>query len=82
MAEAVKKNAPASESPKSSWGGSRIRSDDGSDRSMSSKEHIRDQLEDDIAAFMKSGGQVEMIAVNVTADPPKKPVSSYGSRPI
>ncbi|MBL4866520.1 MAG: hypothetical protein JKY67_09100 [Pseudomonadales bacterium] len=82
MAEEVIKSSPANESPKSSWGATRIRSDDGSDRSISSKENIRQQLDDDILAFMAEGGQVELIAANVTADPPKKPVSSYGSRPI
>ncbi|MBL4794725.1 MAG: hypothetical protein JKY24_04295 [Pseudomonadales bacterium] len=90
MAEAMKsspanspaKSSPANESPQSKWGGTRIRSDDGSDRSVSSKDHIRMQLEADIASFMQTGGQVEIIAANVTADPPKKPTSNYGSRPI
>ena len=71
-----------SESPRSKWGGTRIRTDDGSDRSVSSKENIRQQLQDDIEAFLASGGQVDRIAANVTADPPRKPVSNYGSRPI
>jgi len=58
------------------------RTEDGSDLSISSKQNIREQLEADIQAFLSSGGNVQHIQPNVTADPPKKPVSNYGSRPI
>ena len=58
------------------------RVEDGSELSVSSKEHIRNQLEADIQAFLANGGDVQHIDPNVTADPPKKPVSNYGSRPI
>ena len=81
MAEEAKKDSP-SESPKSKWGGTRIKNDNGSDRSISSKEHNRQQLQDDISSFISKGGQVNTVAANVTADPPKEPISKYGNRPL
>ncbi len=56
--------------------------DDGSDRSVSSREHIRSQLSADIEAFLSKGGSIQTVDPNITADPPRKPSSSYGSRPI
>ena len=56
--------------------------DDGSDRSVSSRAHVRNQLEDDIEAFLAKGGAIQRVDPHITADPPKKPSSSYGSRPI
>jgi hypothetical protein len=32
--------------------------------------------------FLARGGQVQEVEPNVVADPPKKPDSKYGSRPI
>ncbi len=51
-------------------------------RSLTSRERIRTQLEDDIEAFLSRGGAISEIDAHVTADPPQKPVSNYGSRPI
>jgi len=51
-------------------------------RSLSSRERIREQLEDDIEAFIARGGAIETVDPHVTGDPPQKPVSNYGSRPI
>ncbi len=56
--------------------------DDGSDRSISSKQTIRRQLQEDIELFLKKGGSVQRVGTHITADPPKKPSSNYGSRPI
>lgn len=56
--------------------------EDGSELSISSKERIRRQLEEDMQSFLAKGGEVQHVDPNVTADPPKKPVSNYGSRPI
>lgn len=58
------------------------RNEDGSELSLSSKENIRRQLEEDMKVFLAAGGNVQHVDPNVTADPPKKPVSNYGSRPI
>lgn len=56
--------------------------DDGRDRTISSKEAARRQLEEDMAKFLGHGGNIKSIEPNVRADPPRKPESNYGSRPI
>ncbi|MDX1694369.1 MAG: hypothetical protein R3208_11450 [Ketobacteraceae bacterium] len=56
--------------------------DDGRDRTLSSKEAERRQLEEAMASFLSSGGTIKAIEPNVRADPPRKPESNYGSRPI
>lgn len=56
--------------------------DDGRDRSISSKDAARRQLEEDMAKFLGQGGAIQNVDANVRADPPKKPQSNYGSRPI
>ena len=57
-------------------------SDDGSDRSVTSKESSRKNLDSDVRKFLSKGGAVTQIDPRVTADPPKRPVSNYVSRPI
>ena len=52
------------------------------DFSIASRQKIRDELEDQIAAFLARGGKIAEVAPNVTADPPKKPTPDYGGRPI
>lgn len=42
----------------------------------------RADLAADVEAFLARGGQIQQIDDNVMADPPRKPQSSYGSRPI
>lgn len=49
---------------------------------VSSKEALRRQLEEEMERFLSKGGKVQEIAPDVTADPPQKPVSNYGSKPI
>lgn len=56
--------------------------DDGLDRTVASKEAARRQLEEDMKRFLTSGGQINVVGSNVRADPPRKPESNYGSRPI
>ena len=56
--------------------------DDAVTRTVAAKASTRSQLEDDIQQFLRQGGQVTEVDSSVTADPPKKPVSNYGSRPI
>lgn len=46
------------------------------------KKAERDELSQQIEAFLNSGGRINVIEPNVLADPPKKPVSNYGSQPI
>ena len=56
--------------------------DDAVTRTVAAKAGTRTQLEDDIQSFLSQGGQVVEVDSSITADPPKKPVSNYGSRPI
>lgn len=49
---------------------------------IQSRQGLRQQLEEDVEAFLEAGGRIEEIDMHVTADPPTKPVSRYGGRPI
>lgn len=51
-------------------------------RSVASRAKLRSKMNDDVEAFLKKGGKIQEIEPNVMADPPRKPVSNYGSRPI
>lgn len=62
--------------------GESLKDDGGTERSISSRERLRGQLSCDVEAFLSGGGSISHIDPHVTADPPKKPDSNYGSRPI
>jgi len=49
---------------------------------LEAKQKERETLDKAIAEFLARGGKVQEIGSNVLADPPKKPESKYGSRPI
>ncbi|PKM28915.1 MAG: hypothetical protein CVV07_13045 [Gammaproteobacteria bacterium HGW-Gammaproteobacteria-11] len=50
--------------------------------SVEAKAREREMLERQIAEFLAKGGKVVAVDDNVVGDPPKKPDSKYGSRPI
>ncbi|UVE17673.1 hypothetical protein NVV93_19265 [Pseudomonas sp. LS44] len=50
--------------------------------SIEAKQKERDALERAMQEFLARGGKVQEVEPNVVADPPKKPDSKYGSRPI
>ena len=50
--------------------------------SVEAKQKERDALAKAMEEFLARGGAVQEIEPNVVADPPKKPDSKYGSRPI
>lgn len=52
------------------------------DFSIAARQRIRDELDDQIAAFLAQGGKILEVPPNVTSDPPKKPSPDYGGRPI
>lgn len=52
------------------------------DFSIASRQKIRAELEEQMAAFLARGGKIDEVKPNVTADPPKKPAPDYGGRPI
>jgi len=49
---------------------------------VSSKEAARRQLEEEMERFLAAGGKIRQIPADESADPPKRPTSSYGSKPI
>ncbi|MBT8139616.1 MAG: hypothetical protein KJP25_07595 [Gammaproteobacteria bacterium] len=51
-------------------------------RNVGSRTRVRSELESEVEKFLNSGGSIQNIEPNVMADPPKKPESNYGSRPI
>lgn len=51
-------------------------------RTIASRRRLRANVDDQVEAFLQSGGSIESIEPNVTAAPPGKPSRSYGSRPI
>ena len=51
-------------------------------RSVTSRSRIRDQLCSDSEAFLARGGAIDRVDPHVMADPPRRPTSEYGSRPI
>lgn len=57
-------------------------SEEGVLRSIASRETLRNKVDSEVEAFLKAGGQINKIEPNVMADPPRKPTSNYGSRPI
>ena len=52
------------------------------ERTVSSRQKQRDEMQREIEEFLARGGKISQIEPNVTADPPRKPDSDYGSRPI
>ncbi|TWI57532.1 hypothetical protein IQ22_00749 [Pseudomonas duriflava] len=50
--------------------------------SIEAKQKERDALARAMEEFLARGGKVQEIEPNVVSDPPKKPDSKYGSRPI
>jgi len=50
--------------------------------SLEAKQRERDELARAMEEFLARGGRVQEVEPNVVADPPKKPDSKYGSRPI
>lgn len=51
-------------------------------RNAASRARVRSELDTQVEEFLRSGGNIENIEPNVMADPPRKPESNYGSRPI
>lgn len=58
------------------------REDRPEDRTVTSRAKVRTELTDQIEKFLAGGGLINQIDPNVMADPPRKPTSNYGSRPI
>ncbi|GAA6166991.1 hypothetical protein [Sessilibacter corallicola] len=63
-------------------GESSANADVNADYSLSVKEQERLMLQNQVEEFLAKGGKIDQIDANITADPPQKPSSNYGSRPI
>ncbi len=50
--------------------------------SQAARDLLRASMASDVEAFLARGGSIEKVASNVMADPPRKPQTNYGSRPI
>ena len=50
--------------------------------SIEAKQREREELARAMEEYLARGGRVQEVEPNVVADPPKKPDSKYGSRPI
>jgi len=57
-------------------------SEEGVLRSLASRKKLRNKVDSEVENFLNSGGAINKIEANVMADPPRKPTSNYGSRPI
>ncbi|MCL6416119.1 hypothetical protein MIB92_10680 [Aestuariirhabdus sp. Z084] len=51
-------------------------------RTLESRRGLHEMLDRQVAAYLASGGTITQVDSSLSADPPKKPVSRYGSRPI
>ena len=77
-------SSDADEAPSSSGGGKKAKAavEEEELPSIEAKQKERDALAKAMEEFLSRGGKVQEIEPNVVADPPKKPDSKYGSRPI
>jgi CRISPR/Cas system-associated endonuclease/helicase Cas3 len=74
--------ASASSSGSGSGGPAAAAEDSPDERTVASRQKLREEMAADVEAFLARGGKISQIEPNVTADPPRKPDSDYGSRPI
>lgn len=72
----------AAESPTESAGPAVNHEEVPEERTVASRQKLRDEMSKEIEEFLARGGKIAHIEPNVTADPPRKPDSDYGSRPI
>lgn len=69
-----------SEGPDFSYLGSRDESPD--ERTVESRKRLRAVMDKQIEEYLAKGGEIEQVPSNIISDPPKKPASNYGNRPI
>ncbi|MAD45424.1 MAG: hypothetical protein CMH98_10490 [Oceanospirillaceae bacterium] len=50
--------------------------------SLEARNKLRESMAAEVEAFLSRGGNIQKIDDNVMADPPRKPQTNYGSRPI
>mgnify|MGYP006204716053 CR=1 FL=1 len=52
------------------------------EESIAAREALRQQIQNDVEAFLARGGVINEVPPNVVSDPPRKPQSNYGGQPI
>jgi hypothetical protein len=52
------------------------------ERLKADREELRSKMASEVEDFLNAGGKVEKVERGKRADPPRKPESQYGSRPI
>lgn len=50
--------------------------------SAAARKKLRESMAAEVEAFLARGGQIQEVEANVMGDPPRKPQTNYGSRPI
>ena len=72
-----------SEKPKAHAEGFHSHNDDmPNSATIAERQRLRDEVASEVEAFLANGGGITTVEANLRADPPKKPESNYGSRPI
>lgn len=75
--------AANSEKPKTHAEGFHSHNDDmPNSATIAERQRLRDEVASEVEAFLANGGGITTVEANLRADPPKKPESNYGSRPI
>jgi hypothetical protein len=75
--------ATKSEKPKMQAEGYHSHNDDmPNSATIAERERQRSEVACEVEAFLAQGGGITSVEANLRADPPKKPESNYGSRPI
>jgi hypothetical protein len=75
--------AAKSDKPKVHTEGYHSHNDDmPSSATIAERERQRSEVANEVEAFLAQGGGITAVEDNFRADPPKKPESNYGSRPI
>lgn len=54
--------------------------DDYVSEAVTARERLREQLANEVAAYLANGGQINYIESNILADPPRKPPCNYGGQ--
>lgn len=49
---------------------------------VTARERLREQLANEVAAFLARGGKISVVESHVLADPPRKPPCTYGGQPL
>ncbi len=49
---------------------------------VASRQRLREQMAQDIESFLARGGRIQVVEPGFATEPPRKPVTDYGSTPL